>query len=137
MSMISSSGGRNRSFCRSSRGLDIVRLHLGKPRPENHEPAKTGIPKRKKAGLDTRLSCKTDYFITADQLDVSAASGFFTGDFVPGGRVARSSVSRLEWSIPRPSQSSVPAPKPRCHWCWREETRVGRSEEHTPELQSL
>src|SRR3546814_14827296 len=80
MSMISSSGGRNRSFCRSSRGLDIVRLHLGKPRPENHEPAKTGIPKRKKAGLDTRLSCKTDYFITADQLDVSAASGFFTGD---------------------------------------------------------
>src|SRR3546814_18120686 len=61
MSMISSSGGRNRSFCRSSRGLDIVRLHLGKPRPENHEPAKTGIQKRKKAGLETRLSCKTRY----------------------------------------------------------------------------
>src|SRR3546814_7295001 len=54
-----------------------------KPRPENHEPPKIGIPKRKKAGLDTRLSCKTDYFITADQPNVSATSGFFTGDYLP------------------------------------------------------
>lgn len=57
-----------------------MRLHLGKPIPENHEPSKTGIPKRKKAGLHTRLSCKIDYFRSADQIAVSAASGFFTGD---------------------------------------------------------
>jgi hypothetical protein len=36
------------------------------------------MPKRKKAGLDTRLSCKIDYFSAVDQLDPSDASGFFT-----------------------------------------------------------
>ena len=79
--MISSSGGRSRSFYRSSRGLLIAHP----PRPETEPQGITtllvsGIPNRKKTDLVTRLSCKTEYIIDSDQLETSNPSSFFTDD---------------------------------------------------------
>jgi hypothetical protein len=75
-----------------------VLLPAEQPRPENHEPPKSGIPKRKKAGLDTRLSCKTDYFIVPDRLSVSTASGFFTGDKVDATTLGTAIMKRSNQS---------------------------------------
>jgi hypothetical protein len=48
--------------------------------PQNHEPLKSGIPKRKKTGFRTRLSCKIEYFLNADQPDPSVAAAIITDD---------------------------------------------------------
>ena len=40
-----------------------------------------GIPNRKKTGLNTPLSCKYEYFLSADQTGISELSEFFTDDY--------------------------------------------------------
>src|SRR6476620_11588143 len=49
-------------------------------RRRNHEPPKTGIPKRKKTATHNRLSCKIEYLLRSNHGDGSIASEFFTGD---------------------------------------------------------
>src|SRR5262245_47612439 len=56
----------------------------------NHEPPKSGIPKRKKTATHNRLSCKIEYLLRSNHRDSSTASEFFTGDYV---------VSWRRWSI--------------------------------------
>ena len=53
------------------------------PRSENHEPPKTGIPNRKKPGLNTALTCKLDYFKPPTSPSAATDSEFFTGDYSP------------------------------------------------------
>ena len=79
--MIRSSGGRSRSFWRVSRGLLIARLRCPKTdlqgitrRPDS------GIPNRKKIGLNTLYPCKTKYFLSANQTNISRLCRFFTDD---------------------------------------------------------
>ena len=38
-------------------------------RQRNHEPPKSGIPKRKKTATHTRLSCKIEYLLSSDHGD--------------------------------------------------------------------
>jgi hypothetical protein len=49
-------------------------------RRRNHEPPKSGIPKRKKTATHHRLSCKIEYLLRSNHGDGSIASEFFTGD---------------------------------------------------------
>src|SRR5712672_4541871 len=49
-------------------------------RRRNHEPPKSGIPKRKKTATHNRLSCKIEYLLKSNHGDGSIASEFFTGD---------------------------------------------------------
>ena len=49
-------------------------------RRRNHEPPKSGIPKRKKTATHNRLSCKIEYLLKSNHADGSIASEFFTGD---------------------------------------------------------
>src|SRR5579859_671325 len=49
-------------------------------RRRNHEPLKTGIPKRKKTATHNRLSCKIEYLLRSNHGHSSIASEFFTGD---------------------------------------------------------
>src|SRR6202162_3026650 len=49
-------------------------------RRRNHEPPKSGIPKRKKTATYNRLSCKIEYLLRSNHGDGSIASAFFTGD---------------------------------------------------------
>lgn len=49
-------------------------------RQRNHEPHKSGIPKRKKTETHPRLSCKIQYLLSSNYSDASTASEFFTGD---------------------------------------------------------
>ena len=46
----------------------------------NHEPPKSGIPKRKKTETHPRLSCKIQYLLSSNYSDASIASEFFTDD---------------------------------------------------------
>jgi hypothetical protein len=46
----------------------------------NHEPPKSGIPKRKKTEACHRLSCKIDYLLTSNHRDQSTTSEYFTDD---------------------------------------------------------
>jgi hypothetical protein len=48
----------------------------------NHEPPKSGIPKRKKTEACHRLSCKIDYLLTSNHRDQSTTSEYFTDDYV-------------------------------------------------------
>jgi len=50
------------------------------PPSGNHESLESKIPKRKKARLDTRLSCKIEYFIETTSAYLSSRSAFFTDD---------------------------------------------------------
>src|SRR5580700_8967960 len=59
-------------------------------RRRNHEPPKSGIPKRKKTATHNRLSCKIEYLLRSNHGHSSIASEFFTGDMV---------VSRLSATI--------------------------------------
>ena len=64
----------------------VARLAHGRPpdsesrRQRNHEPPKSGIPKRKKTATHNRLSCKIEYLLRSNHGDSSIASEFFTGD---------------------------------------------------------
>src|ERR1700722_3685532 len=49
-------------------------------RRRNHEPPKSGIPKRKKTATHNRLSCKIEYLLRSNHGNGSIASEFFTGD---------------------------------------------------------
>src|ERR1700735_5757063 len=49
-------------------------------RRRNHEPPKSGIPKRKKTATHNRLSCKIEYLLRSNHGHSSIASEFFTGD---------------------------------------------------------
>src|SRR6478735_3492439 len=51
-------------------------------RRRNHEPPKSGIPKRKKTAIHNRLSCKIEYLLRSNHGDGSIASEFFTGDYL-------------------------------------------------------
>src|SRR3984957_5912282 len=51
-------------------------------RRRNHEPPKTGIPKRKKTATPNRLSCKIEYLLRSNHGHSSIASEFFTGDYL-------------------------------------------------------
>src|ERR1700726_159696 len=51
-------------------------------RRRNHEPPKSGIPKRKKTAPHNQLSCKIEYLLRSNHGDGSIASEFFTGDQV-------------------------------------------------------
>src|SRR3984885_13625944 len=51
-------------------------------RRRNHEPPKSGIPKRKKTATHNRLSCKIEYLLRSNHGHSSIASEFFTGDQV-------------------------------------------------------
>jgi len=46
----------------------------------NHEPPKSGIPKRKKTEACPRLSCKIEYLLTSNHRDQSTTSEYFTDD---------------------------------------------------------
>ena len=46
----------------------------------NHEPPKSGIPKRKKTEACPRLSCKIEYLLTSNHSDQSTTSEYFTDD---------------------------------------------------------
>ena len=48
----------------------------------NHEPPKSGIPKRKKTVGHTPLSCKIDYSLRSNRCDQSMASEYFTDDHI-------------------------------------------------------
>jgi len=48
----------------------------------NHEPPKSGIPKRKKTEACPRLSCKIEYLLTSNHRDQSTTSEYFTDDSV-------------------------------------------------------
>src|ERR1700735_204633 len=50
-------------------------------RRRNHEPPKSGIPKRKKTATHNRLSCKIEYLLRSNHGHSSIASEFFTGDY--------------------------------------------------------
>src|ERR1700731_4699891 len=54
-------------------------------RRRNHEPPKSGIPKRKKTATYNRLSCKIEYLLRSNHGDGSIASEFFTGDSLSNG----------------------------------------------------
>src|SRR6202035_4019599 len=51
-------------------------------RRRNHEPPKSGIPKRKKTATHNRLSCKIEYLLRSNHGHSSIASEFFTGDYL-------------------------------------------------------
>src|SRR6202030_4297777 len=55
-------------------------------RRRNHEPPKSGIPKRKKTATHNRLSCKIEYLLRSNHGHSSIASEFFTGDYKPALR---------------------------------------------------
>src|ERR1700720_4327757 len=62
-------------------------------RRRNHEPPKSGIPKRKKTATHNRLSCKIEYLLKSNHGDGSIASEFFTWSnrgqsYLPGDLVA-------------------------------------------------
>ena len=78
--MISSRAGRNKSSWRSSRGWLMAVPDSESRRRRNHEPPKSGIPKRKKTATHNRLSCKIEYLLRSNHGDSSIASEFFTGD---------------------------------------------------------
>src|ERR1700728_810389 len=46
----------------------------------NHEPPKSGIPKRKKIEACPRLSCKIQYLLASNHRDQSTTSEYFTDD---------------------------------------------------------
>src|ERR1700731_4452516 len=64
-------------------------------RRRNHEPPKSGIPKRKKTATHNRLSCKIEYLLRSNHGHSSIASEFFTGDGLACGRKARAGPLRL------------------------------------------
>jgi hypothetical protein len=80
MAMIRSSGGRKRSFCRSSLGFVITALRAKSLRVANHTCRETGIPKRKKTAFQMPLSCDRRYFIQPEKNLKSAGWENFTGD---------------------------------------------------------
>src|SRR3984893_15122529 len=49
-------------------------------RQKNHEPPKSGIPKRKKTAINIRLSCKIEYAFRLNHSDQSRTSEYFTDD---------------------------------------------------------
>src|SRR5258708_36956911 len=49
-------------------------------RRRNHEPPKSGIPKRKKTATHNRLSCKIEYLLKSNHGDGSISSESFTLD---------------------------------------------------------
>src|SRR6202011_4352904 len=51
-------------------------------RQRNHEPPKSGIPKRKKTAINIRLSCKIEYAFRLNHSDQSRTSEYFTDDKV-------------------------------------------------------
>jgi hypothetical protein len=57
-----------------------VLLHAKNPRPENHDPPKNGIAKRKEAGVKPRLPGKSNYSIAMTYPLAAAGSAFFTSD---------------------------------------------------------
>src|SRR5580700_3061868 len=64
----------------------VARLAHPSPHSEsrsrrNHEPPKSGIPKRKKTVGHTRLSCKIDYLLRSNLSGQSMTSKYFTGDW--------------------------------------------------------
>src|ERR1700719_3279013 len=59
-------------------------------RRRNHEPPKSGIPKRKKTATHNRLSCKIEYLLRSNHGHSSIASEFFTGDDLVAGHEGRS-----------------------------------------------
>src|SRR5262249_34122459 len=61
----------------------------------NHEPPKSGIPKRKKTATHNRLSCKIEYLLRSNHRDSSIASEFFTGDTVGSEELTRVVCLRL------------------------------------------
>src|SRR2546425_5806179 len=78
--IIASRDERNKSSWRSSRGWLIVSPNSESRRRRNHEPSKSGIPKRKKIDRRPSLSCKNDYLLRSNHAEQSIASEFFTGD---------------------------------------------------------
>jgi len=70
-------------------------------RQRNHEPPKSGIPKRKKTETRPRLSCKIEYLLTLNHSDPSIASEFFTDDHLMGCQ-----ASKVKHSRPRQARRS-------------------------------
>jgi len=65
------------------------------------------IPKRKKTGFHSRLSCKIEYFEKSDQTGLQIASGFFTDDDMkppsPRGRLLYvDRLRRVRWRKRQP-----------------------------------
>src|SRR5260370_7350001 len=85
------------------------------PRPRinnrgNHETPQSGIPKRKKAGVRPRLSCKLEYLLRSNHPDLSTPSEFFTGDFLAPRYFQHGFASR-ETTPPVHKAASVGIPK--------------------------
>src|SRR5580700_7578626 len=66
-------------------------------RRRNHEPPKSGIPKRKKTATHNRLSCKIEYLLRSNHGHSSIASEFFTGD-----QQGKSEQVKLAVRLPEP-----------------------------------
>ena len=77
--MISSRARRNKSSWRSSRGWLMAAPDSEFAVEENHEPHKSGIPKRKKTATHNRLSCKMEYLLRSNHGDGSIDPNL-TGD---------------------------------------------------------
>src|SRR5262249_20200473 len=68
-------------------------------------PSKSRLPKRKKTGMHTRLSCKLDYLLRSNHRDRSIASEFFTDDYLD----TRGSSDDGHWPCNGFTSSTVPA----------------------------
>ena len=75
-------------------------------RRRNHEPPKSGIPKRKKTATHNRLSCKIEYLLRSNHGDISIASEFFTGDQFGHNHTAQTFRSRSRPCARRSSRRS-------------------------------
>src|ERR1700731_4422490 len=64
-------------------------------RRRNHEPPKSGIPKRKKTATYNRLSCKIEYLLRSNHGDGPIASEFFTGDLRDATGLRARDIGRL------------------------------------------
>src|SRR5215212_5350708 len=80
MSMMLSRAGRNRSFWRSSRGVDMSISGRVECPQGNQIPGRSGNGKRRKSTAVGLQSCKIDYFGASDLLIPSRMWAFFTDD---------------------------------------------------------
>jgi len=79
--MISSSAGRNKSFCRLSRGFAIAPPNADDIRPTESQIAENRNPKSPENRPQKPLSCKFYYFVQPAQPALSNAWPFFTDDY--------------------------------------------------------
>src|SRR5262249_48881345 len=104
--MISFNGGQTgRPDGRRAAGSSSFSPDSESRRRRNHEPSKSGIPKRKKTWVHTRLSCKIDYLLGSNHRDRSIASEFFTDDYLNRRKLAQRGLIS-SWRARHPSKNA-------------------------------